>query len=175
MEKWDLYTRNRELTGREQIRGEAIPEGFYHLVVHVWLKNKQGQYLISKRSADRPTYPLFWECTGGSVLLGETSLHGAARGGVREMAAIWSRTRRHFSRCADTAMPSSGYLQLFEEGKWLLSADLNGRTKEVRSHWMLADRIGACDWQPDGAESGVFLFQDRRNARRNESNKMSCF
>ena len=79
MEKWDLYTRNRELTGREQIRGEAIPEGFYHLVVHVWLKNKQGQYLISKRSADRPTYPLFWECTGGSVLLGETSLHGAAR------------------------------------------------------------------------------------------------
>ena len=60
MEKWDLYTRNRELTGREQIRGEAIPEGFYHLVVHVWLKNKQGQYLISKRSADRTTYPLFW-------------------------------------------------------------------------------------------------------------------
>ena len=79
MEKWDLYTRNRELTGREQIRGEAIPEGFYHLVVHVWLKNRHGQYLISKRSADRPTYPLFWECTGGSVLLGETSLHGAAR------------------------------------------------------------------------------------------------
>lgn len=87
MEKWDLYTRNRELTGREQIRGEAIPEGFYHLVVHVWLKNKQGQYLISKRSADRPTYPLFWECTGGSVLLGETSLHGAAREWLKEEVA----------------------------------------------------------------------------------------
>lgn len=42
MEKWDLYTRNRELTGREQIRGEAIPEGFYHLVVHVWLKKQAG-------------------------------------------------------------------------------------------------------------------------------------
>ena len=46
MEKWDLYTRNRECTGREQIRGETIPEGLYHLVVHVWLKNHQGQYLI---------------------------------------------------------------------------------------------------------------------------------
>ena len=79
MEKWDLYTRNRECTGREQIRGEAIPEGLYHLVVHVWLKNHQGQYLISKRSADRPTHPLMWECPGGSVLLGETSLHGAVR------------------------------------------------------------------------------------------------
>lgn len=83
MEKWDLYTRNRELTGREQIRGEAIPEGFYHLVVHVWLKNKQGQYLISKRSADRPTYPLFWECTGGSVLSGRDKPSWSGPGGKR--------------------------------------------------------------------------------------------
>lgn len=32
MEKWDLYTKYREKTGREHIRGEKIPEGFYHLV-----------------------------------------------------------------------------------------------------------------------------------------------
>ena len=38
MEKWDLYTKHREKTGKEHIRGEKIPEGFYHLAVHVWIR-----------------------------------------------------------------------------------------------------------------------------------------
>lgn len=79
MEKWDLYTKYREKTGKEHIRGEEIPEGFYHLVVHVWIRNRKGEYLISQRSADRPTFPLMWECAGGSVLKGESSIEGAIR------------------------------------------------------------------------------------------------
>lgn len=79
MEKWDLYTKYREKTGREHIRGENLPEGFYHLVVHVWIRNRKGEYLISRRSANRPTFPLMWECVGGSVLKGESSVEGAVR------------------------------------------------------------------------------------------------
>ena len=79
MEIWDLYNERRELTGRELVRGEEIPPGYYHLVVHVWIRNSKGEYLISQRSADRPTYPLKWECVGGSVLKGENSLDGALR------------------------------------------------------------------------------------------------
>lgn len=79
MERWDLYTKYREKTGKEQIRGEKIPKGFYHLVVHVWIRNRKGEYLISQRSASRPTFPLMWECVGGSVLMGESSIDGALR------------------------------------------------------------------------------------------------
>ncbi len=79
MELWDLYNENRELTGRDHIRGEKVPQGYYHLVVHVWIRNSKGEYLISQRSADRPTCPLMWECVGGSVLKGEDSLTGALR------------------------------------------------------------------------------------------------
>ena len=79
MEKWDLYTKYREKTGKEHIRGEAIPDGFYHLVVHVWIRNSKGEYLISQRSANRPTFPLMWECVGGSVTIGESSIEGALR------------------------------------------------------------------------------------------------
>lgn len=81
MEKWDLYTRYRELTGEEYVRQNVckIPKNRFHLVVHVWIKNQNGEYLISQRSANRPTYPLMWECTGGSVLKGESSLEGAIR------------------------------------------------------------------------------------------------
>lgn len=79
MEIWDLYDEKRKLTGRTHIRGEELPEGCYHLVVHVWIRNSRGEYLISQRAADRPTYPLKWECVGGSVVKGEDSLHGALR------------------------------------------------------------------------------------------------
>lgn len=79
MELWDLYDAHRALTGRDRVRGEAVPQGFYHLVVHVWIRNGKGEYLISQRSADRPTFPLMWECVGGSVVKGEDSLAGALR------------------------------------------------------------------------------------------------
>lgn len=79
MEKWDVYNKYREKTGQECIRGEAIPDALYHLTVHVWIRNSRGEYLISQRSATRPTYPLMWECVGGSVLKGESSIEGAVR------------------------------------------------------------------------------------------------
>ena len=79
MEIWDLYTERRELTGKEHIRGEKIPQGLYHLVVHVWIRNGKGEYLISQRSEDRPAFPLMWECVGGSALKGEDSLSAALR------------------------------------------------------------------------------------------------
>ena len=79
MELWDLYTEERRLTGKTHIRGEELPDGLYHLVVHIWIKNSEVKYLISQRSADRPTLPLMWECVGGFVLQGENSRQGAIR------------------------------------------------------------------------------------------------
>lgn len=79
MELWDLYNENRELVGEEHIRGNDLPDDCYHLVVHVWIKNAKGEFLISQRSADRKNFPLMWECVGGSVLKGEDSLSGALR------------------------------------------------------------------------------------------------
>ena len=85
MELWDLYDENRIPTGETHVRGERIPEGSYHLVVHVWIRNERGEYLISRRSASRPTYPLLWECVGGSVLAGEDSRSAALRETLEEV------------------------------------------------------------------------------------------
>lgn len=90
MELWDLYNEKRELTGRDHIRGEKLPDGCYHLVVHVWIRNSSGEYLISQRSADRPIHPLKWECVGGSVTKGEDSLTGAIRETEEEVGVILS-------------------------------------------------------------------------------------
>lgn len=78
-EIWDLYDESRELIGRDHVRGEQLPIDGYHLVVHVWIRNAKGEYLISQRSANRTAFPLVWECVDGSVLKGEDSLQGALR------------------------------------------------------------------------------------------------
>ena len=78
-EIWDLYDENRELLGKDHVRGEQLPIGGYHLVVNVWIRNSKGEYLIAQRSANRQTYPLMWECVDGSVIKGEDSLQGALR------------------------------------------------------------------------------------------------
>ena len=87
MEIWDLYTAQRELTGKTHVRGEELPESGYHLVVHVWITDGKGKYLMSKRAESRPTYPLMWECVGGSVLAGESSAEGALRETKEEVGA----------------------------------------------------------------------------------------
>ena len=78
-EIWDLYDENRELLGKDHVRGEQLPIDGYHLVVHVWIRNSKGEYLIAQRSANRPTFPLVCECVDGSVIKGEDSLQGALR------------------------------------------------------------------------------------------------
>ena len=57
MEFWDLYNDKREKTGRIHERGKALPEGYYHLCVSVWLVNRKGEFLLSQRHPDKE-YPL---------------------------------------------------------------------------------------------------------------------
>ena len=87
MELWDLYNERRELLHQDHVRGQALPPGAYHLVVHIWIQNSNGQFLMSQRAADRAHDALKWECTGGSVLKGENSYAGAIRE-VREELGI---------------------------------------------------------------------------------------
>lgn len=110
MEIWDLYNEKRELSGLSHIRGEEIPQGFYHLVVHVWIRNANGEYLISQRSTNCLTFPLMWECVGGSVVKGEDSLTGALREVKEEVGIdltpdtgclLYSEVREHFHDIKD--------------------------------------------------------------------------
>ena len=77
-ELWDVYDENRNLTGRLHRRGDMMPKGDYHLVVHIWLMNERGEFLLTKRAPNKG-FPGMWECTGGSALAGDDSLTAAIR------------------------------------------------------------------------------------------------
>ena len=141
MELWDLYTENREPTGRTHIRGGKIPDGCYHLVVHVWIQNSKGQYLISQRSASRPTFPLMWETVGGSVLAGEDSLAGAIREVKEEVGIDLSPESGHvlFTKIRNPHQDILDVWQFHYDGEISL---FNATTGEVaQSKWMTIPEI----------------------------------
>jgi len=78
MEIWDVFDRSRNPLGKRCVRGEAMLPEEYHIVVEIFTFNRDGKLLITQRDPAK-TYPLLWECTGGSVTAGETSLIGAVR------------------------------------------------------------------------------------------------
>lgn len=85
-ELWDIYDDDRKPTGRVHRRGEFLAPGDHHLVVHVWLQNSRGEFLITKRSPNKG-FPNMWETTGGSALAGDDSLTAAIRE-VREETGL---------------------------------------------------------------------------------------
>ena len=84
MEYWDLYDANRRKLNKTTTRGSMLNDNEFHLVVNVWIKNKNNEFLISRRAESKP-HPLMWETTGGSVLLGEESVDAAVREAKEEL------------------------------------------------------------------------------------------
>ena len=77
-ELWDAYDREGNCLGFELVRGEPLPEGVCHLVAEVYSVTYDGRILITQRHPDK-SWGGFWECTGGSIVKGETPVEGALR------------------------------------------------------------------------------------------------
>lgn len=78
-ELWDIYDINKKKTGKTAERDVyQLKEGEYHIVVTGIILNSKNEILISKR-AEHKEFGLMWECNGGSILAGETSLEGIIR------------------------------------------------------------------------------------------------
>ena len=80
MELWDLYDKDRAATGETMARGDAVPAGRYHIVVHVVVFDAQGRMLIQQRQSFKEGWSGQWDITaGGSALAGESSTEAARR------------------------------------------------------------------------------------------------
>lgn len=79
-ELWDLYTKDREKTGKTHRRGDEMKEGEYHLVIHVCIFNSKNQLLVQQRQPFKEGWSNMWDVTvGGSALRGESSYQAAER------------------------------------------------------------------------------------------------
>ncbi len=86
MELWDIYDKNRLLTGRTIERGNKLKKGDFHLVVHVCIFNSKNEMLIQQRQPWKEGWTNMWDITvGGSALAGEDSIEAAERETLEEI------------------------------------------------------------------------------------------
>lgn len=79
MELWDVLDRDRKPLNRKHVRGTPMKKGEYHLAAFIWIFDREGRVLLTKRSPEKRAFPNLWAITGGAVQAGETSLHAALR------------------------------------------------------------------------------------------------
>lgn len=91
MEIFDLYDINGVLLDKKMMRGESNQKGEFHLVVHIWIKNSNGQYLIQQRNKLTDRIPFQWAATGGAVSSGEDSITGAIRETYEELGRLFKK------------------------------------------------------------------------------------
>ncbi len=95
MEYWDLFDEEGRPLGKTHLRGTPLPAGAFHKVVCVWLMDRTGRFLMSRRSAQKADAHL-WERSGGSVLAGESVESGALREVREELGLDLSEKKLHF-------------------------------------------------------------------------------
>ena len=79
-ELWDVYSFDRSLTGRTMYRGDPVPEGGFHLVVHICVFSPDGRMLIQRRQTTKRGWPGLWDLSsGGCALFGEDGQAAAER------------------------------------------------------------------------------------------------
>ena len=80
MEHMDLYTEDRQKTGKTMVRETTMPEGMYRLVVHLCIFGNDGRLLIQQRQPFKHGWPNLWDISmGGAAQAGDTSQEAAER------------------------------------------------------------------------------------------------
>ncbi len=115
MEIFDLYDKDFNKLSKTMVRGTTNNHGEYHLVVHMWFRNKDGKYLIQQRNKLTDRVPYQWSCTGGAAISGDTSLIAAVREtkeelGVEIDSQKFKLINRYFMDEIDTSYITDVYL-----------------------------------------------------------------
>ncbi len=85
-ELWDIYTTDREKTGKLHPRRDPLPTGSYRLAVHVCIFNSKNQLLIQQRQPFKKGWPNMWDVSvGGSAIAGDNSRQAAQREVLEEL------------------------------------------------------------------------------------------
>ncbi|WP_298537156.1 NUDIX domain-containing protein [uncultured Algibacter sp.] len=78
----DIADQDGNLLGETALKSVIHKKGLYHHTTHIWFYTKQGDILLSQRSANKTICPLMWDVSvAGHIDAGETP----EEGGIREI------------------------------------------------------------------------------------------
>lgn len=133
MEFFDLYNQLGEPINKIVERGSSLNPGEFHLVVHVWIRNAKGEYLVQQRNKLSDRIPFMWAATGGAVTSGETSLVAAIRETKEEIGLVLNESDlKHLNRYFITNDHASYITDLYLVEQDVLLNKLELDTLEVK-------------------------------------------
>ena len=150
MELFDLYTKDREKTGLTIERGKQLPDGRYHIVVHICIFDSKGKMLIQQRQPFKAGWPDMWDVSvGGSAVAGESSQTAAEREVLEELG------------CKISLMNNRPVLTIhFDQGFddiYTVEKDLNVETLVLQTEEVKAVKWAALDEILQMIDEGVFI------------------
>lgn len=110
MEMFDLYDNQGALLDKTAYRGSSLEDGEYHLVVHIWIRNKDGLYLIQRRNKKTDLIPHMWAATAGAAQTGDTSLNAAIRETFEEIGLVLNESELKLLKRYYIKHPKASYI-----------------------------------------------------------------
>ena len=89
----DIVDAYGDPTGQSELKSVIHKKGYYHNTAHIWLYTKQGNILLSQRSAEKLICPLMWDVSvAGHIDAGETTNQAAIRETQEEIGLTIAET-----------------------------------------------------------------------------------
>ncbi len=159
MEYWDIYDKDKQLTGRTMKRNDWIlKDGEYHLSVLGVIVRKDGTFLITQRTASKHWAPLWWEVPGGGVKAGESSEEAVIREVNEETGLDISQSKRELLLTYHRENPGEGdnyFVDVYRIVMDFEESDVHIQEEEAAG-WKMA----ALEEIEELARQGIFLHYD---------------
>ncbi len=91
MEHFDVYDELGNKTDKTVPRGAPLKAGEYFLIVHVWIQNPEGKFLIQRRAKPSDATPYLWATTTGGAAVGEDARQAAQRETEEELGLTFDK------------------------------------------------------------------------------------
>ena len=159
MEYWDIYDKNKQLTGRRMKRDDwCLKDDEYHLTVLGVVAHIDGRFLITKRKMDKHWAPGWWEVSGGACLAGEKSEEAVLREVKEETGLDVSGWEGGYQFTYHRENPGKGdnyFVDIYRFVGDFQEEDIHLQEEETDG-FMLA----TTDQIRDFAQEGIFLHYD---------------
>lgn len=159
MELWDIYDKNKQLTGRTMKRNDwCLKDDEYHLTVLGIVSRPDGKFLITKRVMTKSWAPGWWEVSGGAAMAGETSKEAVIREVKEETGLDVSNCEGGYKFTYHRENPGKGDNYFVDVYRFVLDFDESDvKAQEAETDGFM---IATLEQIEEFAKEGIFLHYD---------------
>ena len=156
MERWDIYDKNKQLTGRTMKRNDwCLNDDEYHLTVLGVITCSDGKFLITQRVLTKAWAAGWWEVPGGAVMAGETSRQAVNREVLEETGLDVSNCQSQVTFSYHRENPGEGDNYFVDVYRF--QVDFKEEDVQIRPNEALGFKLATLEEIRELDKQGIFL------------------